>query len=143
MKTALQMLQAKNRNEIYAVEPDSTVFQALQLMAEKNIGAVLVMDGSKLVGIFSERDYARKVVLQGKTSAGTLISDIMTKRVMYATPLQTLEECMSIMSEKRFRHLPVMDGDKLLGILSITDLVREQIAEQQFLIQQLEQYIMQ
>jgi CBS domain-containing protein len=99
------------------------------------------MEGDRLVGIFSERDYARKVVLQGKTSAGTPITDIMTKRVMFATPATTLDECMAIMSEKRFRHLPVLDGDTVMGVLSITDLVREQIAEQRFMIEQLEHYI--
>lgn len=142
MKTARQILQEKKRNEIFSIPPDATVYQALQVMAEKDIGAVLVMEGDKPVGIFSERDYARKVVLQGKTSAGTPISEIMTRRILFATPAQTLEECMSMMSEKRIRHLPVMDGDKVTGMLSITDLVREQIAEQQFLIEQLEQYIM-
>ncbi|GLR14044.1 CBS domain-containing protein [Chitinimonas viridis] len=141
MKTARQLLQEKSRQAIFSVPPTATVYQALQLMAEKDIGAVLVMEGEKLTGIFSERDYARKVVLQGKTSAGTPIVDIMTKRVMFALPSQTVDECMAIMSEKRFRHLPVMDGDKVIGVLSITDLVREQIAEQQFLIEQLEQYI--
>lgn len=143
MKTARQILQEKKRNEIYSVRPEATVYQALQLMAEKDIGAVMVMEGDKLVGIFSERDYARKVVLQGKTSAGTPISDIMTKRVLFATPSQLMDECMGMMSEKRIRHLPVMDGEQVMGMLSITDLVREQIAEQQFLIEQLEQYIMQ
>ena len=141
MKTARQLLQEKSRQAIFSVPPTATVYQALQLMAEKDIGAVLVMEGEKLTGIFSERDYARKVVLQGKTSAGTPIVDIMTKRVMFALPSQTVDECMAIMSEERFRHLPVMDGDKVIGVLSITDLVREQIAEQQFLIEQLEQYI--
>ncbi|WP_269531277.1 CBS domain-containing protein [Chitinimonas sp. BJYL2] len=141
MKTAGQLLQEKQRQGIFAVAPSATVYQALQLMAEKDIGAVLVMDGNKLEGIFSERDYARKVVLQGKTSAGTPITDIMTKRVMFAKPSYTVDHCMAIMSEKRFRHLPVMDGNTVLGVLSITDLVREQIAEQQFLIEQLEHYI--
>jgi CBS domain-containing protein len=141
MKTARQLLQEKSRQAIFSVPPNSTVYQALQLMAEKDIGAVLVMEGEQLLGIFSERDYARKVVLQGKTSAGTPISDIMTKRVMFAKPTHTTDECMAIMSERRFRHLPVMDGDKVLGVLSITDLVREQIAEQQFMIEQLAHYI--
>ncbi|MBV8465869.1 MAG: CBS domain-containing protein [Burkholderiales bacterium] len=141
MKTARQLLQEKQRGGIFSVPPTSTVYQALQLMAEKDIGAVLVMEGDRLVGIFSERDYARKVVLQGKTSAGTPITDIMTKRVMFATPSTTLDECMAIMSEKRFRHLPVLDGETVLGVLSITDLVREQIAEQRFMIEQLEHYI--
>jgi CBS domain-containing protein len=141
VKTARQLLQEKQRPGIFSVKPDATVYQALQLMAEKDIGAVLVMDGEALVGIFSERDYARKVVLQGKTSAGTPIADIMTRRVVFAKPEQTCEECMAIMSEKRFRHLPVIDGNTVLGVISITDLVREQIAEQQFLIAQLEHYI--
>jgi CBS domain-containing protein len=141
VKTARQLLQEKQRPGIFSVKPDATVYQALQLMAEKDIGAVLVMDGDTLVGIFSERDYARKVVLQGKTSAGTPIADIMTRRVVVAKPEQTCEECMAIMSEKRFRHLPVVDGQQVLGVISITDLVREQIAEQQFLIDQLEHYI--
>ena len=141
MKTARQLLQEKQRGGIFSVPPTSTVYQALQLMAEKDIGAVRVMEGDRLVGIFSERDYARKVVLQGKTSAGTPITDIMTKRVMFATPSTTLDECMAIMSEKRFRHLPVLDGETVLGVLSITDLVRAQIAEQRFMIEQLEHYI--
>ena len=141
MKTAHQLLQEKSRPGIFRVPPDATVYQALQLMAEKDIGAVLVMEGERLLGIFSERDYARKVVLQGKTSAGTPIVDIMTKRVIIARPNQTVDQCMAIMSEKRFRHLPVCEGDQVIGVLSITDLVREQIAEQQFLIEQLEHYI--
>ena len=142
MQTARQLLLAKHRQAIFAVRPETTVYQALQLMAEKDIGAVLVMEDAKLVGIFSERDYARKVVLQGKTSAGTPIAEIMTRRVIYVRPDQTVDECMAIMSEKRFRHLPVMDGDTVLGVLSITDLVREKMAEQEFLIEQLENYIM-
>jgi len=141
MKTARQLLQEKQRPGIFAVAPSATVYQALQLMAEKDIGAVLVMDGDALVGIFSERDYARKVVLQGKTSAGTPITDIMTKRVMFAKPDNTLDECMAIMSEKRFRHLPIVEGSTVIGVVSITDLVREQIAEQQFTIDQLAHYI--
>jgi CBS domain-containing protein len=141
MKTARQLLQEKARGGIFSVAPNATVYQALQLMAEKDIGAVLVMDSDRLIGIFSERDYARKVVLQGKTSAGTPITDIMTKRVMFAKPETTLDECMAIMSEKRFRHLPVVEGESVLGVLSITDLVREQIAEQRFMIEQLENYI--
>ncbi|MFC4160000.1 CBS domain-containing protein [Chitinimonas lacunae] len=143
MKTARQLLLEKTRPGIFSVRPDATVYQALQIMAEKDIGAVLVMDEDRLVGIFSERDYARKVVLQGKTSAGTPIADIMTKRVVFAKPNQSVDECMAVMSEKRFRHLPVLDDDnKVIGVLSITDLVRETIAEQQFLIEQLENYIM-
>lgn len=143
METARQLLQGKHRQGIFSVTPDTTVYQALQLMAEKDIGALLVMDGDKLVGIFSERDYARKVVLQGKTSASTPIRDIMTARVICARPEHTVDECMALMSEKRFRHLPVVEGERVIGVLSITDLVRSQIAEKEFVIQQLEHYIYQ
>ncbi|MBB5020259.1 CBS domain-containing protein [Chitinivorax tropicus] len=143
MKTARQLLQEKTHQVIFSVTPDATVYNALQLMAEKDIGALLIMEHDKLVGIFSERDYARKVVLQGKASASTPIRDIMTAKVLCAKPDNTIEECMAIMSEKRFRHLPVADGEKVLGVLSITDLVRAQIAEQEFVIQQLAHYIYQ
>ncbi|MEW9897303.1 CBS domain-containing protein [Chitinivorax sp. PXF-14] len=143
METARQLLQGKHRQGIFSVTPDTTVYQALQLMAEKDIGALLVMDGDKLVGIFSERDYARKVVLQGKTSASTPIRDIMTARVICARPEHTVDECMALMSEKRFRHLPVVEGERVIGVLSITDLVRSQIAEKEFVIQQLAHYIYQ
>lgn len=141
MKTVRQLLNEKKRPGIFSVAPNATVYQALQLMAEKDIGAVLVVEQDKLVGIFSERDYARKVVLQGKTSAGTPIADIMTRKVVYVRPEQTIEDCMAIMGDKRIRHLPVMENDALIGVLSVTDLVRETIAEKEFLIQQLENYI--
>ncbi|MFO1386465.1 MAG: CBS domain-containing protein [Chitinivorax sp.] len=141
MKNAKQLLQDKLRPGIFAVSPDSTVFQALQLMAEKDIGALLVMENEVLVGIFSERDYARKVVLQGKTSASTPIRDIMTAKVVFARLDSSIDECMALMSERRIRHLPVIDNNKVVGVLSITDLVRATIAEQQFVIEQLEHYI--
>lgn len=141
MKNAKQLLQEKLRPGIFAVPPDATVFQALQLMAEKDIGALLVMENDILQGIFSERDYARKVVLQGKTSAATPIRDIMTAKVVFARPESSIDECMALMSERRIRHLPVMSGSSVVGVLSITDLVRAQIAEQQFVIEQLEHYI--
>ena len=141
MKNAKQLLQDKLRPGIFSVPPDATVFQALQLMAEKDIGALLVMENETLLGIFSERDYARKVVLQGKTSAATPIRDIMTAKVVFARPDSSIDECMALMSERRIRHLPVMDNNVVVGVLSITDLVRAQIAEQQFVIEQLEHYI--
>ena len=141
MKNAKQLLQDKLRPGIFSVPPDATVFQALQLMAEKDIGALLVMENETLLGIFSERDYARKVVLQGKTSAATPIRDIMTAKVVFARPRSSIDECMALMSERRIRHLPVMDSNVVVGVLSITDLVRAQIAEQQFVIEQLEHYI--
>ncbi|WP_028452828.1 CBS domain-containing protein [Chitinilyticum aquatile] len=141
MQTASQLLKQKALHSVLAVAPHATVFQALQVLADNNIGAVLVMDEGKLVGIFSERDYARKVVLVGKTSAVTPVAEIMTSRVLCVPPTATASECMAVMSEKRIRHLPVMDGDKVLGVLSIGDLVHAKIAEQEFTIQQLEQYI--
>ncbi|MBE9610587.1 CBS domain-containing protein [Chitinilyticum piscinae] len=141
MQTASQLLKQKASQSILSVAPHSTVYQALQLLAEHNVGAVLVLDEGKLVGIFSERDYARKVVLAGKTSAVTPVAEIMTSRVLCVPPSATASECMALMSEKRIRHLPVMDGDKVLGVLSIGDLVSAKIAEQQFTIEQLEQYI--
>ncbi|MEN9658425.1 CBS domain-containing protein [Iodobacter fluviatilis] len=141
MKTARQLLAEKAIDNILSVTPQASVYQALQVLAEKNIGALLVMEENHLVGIFSERDYARKVILMGKTSAGTPVSEIMTRKLLCVPPSATIDECMAIMSEKRIRHLPVLDGDKVLGVLSIGDLVREIIDEQKFTIAQLEHYI--
>ncbi|AMC35687.1 MULTISPECIES: CBS domain-containing protein [Betaproteobacteria] len=141
MKTARQLLAEKAIDNILSVTPQASVYQALQVLAEKNIGALLVMEENHLVGIFSERDYARKVILMGKTSAGTPVSEIMTRKLLCVPPSATIDECMAIMSEKRIRHLPVLDGDKVLGVLSIGDLVREIIEEQKFTIAQLEHYI--
>ncbi|HTP95582.1 MAG TPA: CBS domain-containing protein [Burkholderiales bacterium] len=141
MKTVRQLLQSK-KHGILSVAPDASVFQALQLMADKDIGALLVIDAGKLVGILSERDYARKVILRGKSSQDTPVREIMTEKVVYVQPNQTVEECMALMTERRIRHLPVFDGDKLIGVLSIGDLVKEVISQQEFIIKQLETYIM-
>ena len=127
--------------EIYSVAPDTPVLDALKLMAEKGIGAVLVLEGDKVVGIMSERDYARKVALKGKTAEGTRVSEIMTEDVIYVEPSQPIEECMALMVGKRIRHLPVLDGSNLAGIISIGDVVKAMISEQQTLIEQLESYI--
>jgi CBS domain-containing protein len=135
-----QLLQAKG-HDIWSVGPEDSVYDAIELMANKGVGALVVMEGDSLVGVLSERDYARKVVLQGRSSKGTKIKEIMTSRVVYARPEQTVEECMALMTEKRIRHLPVMDGDELLGVISIGDLVKSIIEEQQHVIEQLEQYI--
>jgi CBS domain-containing protein len=140
MKTVAQMLQLKPAG-LVSVPPDVPVLDALRLLAEKDVGAVLVMDGAHLAGIMSERDYARKVALQGKSSGATLVSEIMTKEVVCVTPNQTNEECMALMTGKRLRHLPVIDDGQVIGVLSIGDLVKDVISEQQFIIEQLEHYI--
>lgn len=141
MKTLKQLLAGRNR-PLAVVAPGDTVFHALTVMAKHEVGAVLVLDGEQLVGIFSERDYARKIILQGKTSKETLVKEIMSDKVAYVTPSVSLDECMALMTEKHFRHLPVLDDEgNVLGIISIGDLVKETICDQQFLIAQLEHYI--
>ena len=140
MKSVKQILQDKE-NEVWKVTPDTTVFDALELMAEKNIGALLVLEADKLIGIFSERDYARKVILKGKASRNTHIKEIMSTKVLYVGPDQSIEECMALMTDKRIRHLPVLAGDELLGIISIGDVVKAIISEQEITIHWLEKYI--
>lgn len=140
MKTAKQLLAGKPAGVI-AVPPDASVLDALKLMAEHDIGALVVLDGVKLVGILSERDYARKVVLLGKSSSETLVRDIMTHHVLCVSPAQMVDECMELMTQKRCRHLPVVEEKRVIGILSIGDLVKETISEQLETIQQLEIYI--
>jgi CBS domain-containing protein len=141
MKTMKQLIEQRHRAPI-TVSPDDSVFSALELMAKHDIGAVMAMDGTRLAGIFSERDYARKVILLGKSSKETLVREIMTEKVLYALPEQTTDQAMALMTEKRIRHLPVLDGNQnVIGMVSIGDLVKETISEQAFLIQQLEQYI--
>ena len=141
MKTLKQLIEQRPRAPI-TVSPDDTVFSALELMAKHDIGAVMAMQGTRLAGIFSERDYARKVILLGKSSKETLVREIMTEKVLYALPEQTTDQAMALMTEKRIRHLPVLDGNQnVIGMVSIGDLVKETISEQAFLIKQLEQYI--
>lgn len=142
MKTVGQLLQENNRG-ILATTPDSTVYDALVIMAEKHVGALLVMQGDALVGIFSERDYARGIALKGKSSKETPVSEIMTPQtcLITVTPKNTIEECLNLVNDKRIRHLPVLDGGRVVGILSIGDLVKATIAYQKFLIAQLESYI--
>ena len=141
MKTLRQLL-ADKKQTLAVVSPKDTVFHALKLMADHNVGAVLVLDGEQLVGLLSERDYARKVVLQGKTSKDATVQDIMSDKVLYVGLERSIKECMAIMSEKHFRHLPVLDeAQQVVGIVSIGDLVKETICEQQFIIHQLENYI--
>jgi CBS domain-containing protein len=138
--TVRQVLQSKG-NAVWSVDPDATVYSALELMAEKSIGAVLVMQEGRLVGILSERDYARKVILVGRASATTPVRDIMSERVVCVRPDQTVEECMALMAARHFRHLPVLEGDQVIGVISMGDVVRAIISEQAFVIQQLETYI--
>ena len=140
MKTLKQLLEAKGR-EVYSIAPDARVFDALKLMADKSVGALIVVEGGRIAGILSERDYARKVILHGKSSHDLQVRDIMTGKVITVHPGQTVEECMALMTEKRIRHLPVTEGERLIGVLSIGDLVKEVIAEQQQTIKQLESYI--
>lgn len=140
MSTVKQLLEGKGR-EIWSIEPDASVYEGIELMANKGIGALLVTKDGTLVGIVSERDYARKVILKGRSSRDTPISEVMTSRVAYARPDQSVEECMALMTDKRIRHLPVMDGDELLGVVSIGDLVKAIIDEQKLVIEQLGHYI--
>jgi CBS domain-containing protein len=141
MKTLQQILNEKKHKELISIAPDKPVFDALVILAEHKIGALAIMQGDKLVGIFSERDYAREIVLQGRSSKTTQIQEVMTSKVITGKPSDLVDASMSLLSEKRIRHLPVVDGDKVLGMLSIGDLVKETITYQQNLIKQLENYI--
>jgi len=140
MKTLKQLLEAKG-GHVFSITPDARVFDALKLMADKSVGALIVIEGGRIAGIISERDYARKVILHGKSSHDLMVRDIMTSKVISVHPGQTVEECMALMTEKRIRHLPVTEGERLIGVLSIGDLVKEVIAEQRQTIEQLESYI--
>lgn len=127
--------------DIYSVSSNTKIIDALRLMSENNIGAVLVMEGDKVAGIFSERDYSRKVVLLGKSSKDTEVNEVMTTKVMFVTPNETVEECMFLMTEKHFRHLPVLRDDKLVGLISIGDVVKAVIDKKEFIINELVRYI--
>ncbi len=140
MRTVQQLLDEKG-HDIQSVHPDESVFDAIQKLANANIGSLIVVEDDRPVGIFTERDYARSVILKGKSSPTTPVRDIMTTRVVYAQPQQTVEECMAVMTDKHIRHLPVLDGEKLIGMISIGDLVKSIIAEQKFTIEQLEHFI--
>jgi CBS domain-containing protein len=140
-KTVFTILRDKG-HDIYSISPDATVFEALKVMAEKGVGALLVIDGTNVVGVISERDYARKVVLMGKSSKEAKVREIMSDKVIYVNPKRTAEECMVLMINKRIRHLPVFDEDQsLMGIISIGDVVKAVLDEKEFVIEQLEGYI--
>ena len=140
MKT-MGLFLAEDQRLVHSIRPDATVREALELMAKKNIGALLVMDGPALAGIFSERDYARKVVLQGRSSNDALVQDIMTAQVITVQAAQNIDECMQIMTDKHVRHLPILEGERVIGLISIGDVVREMMAHQRTIIEQLHSYI--
>jgi CBS domain-containing protein len=140
MKNVAQILKQKG-DQVWSIGPDAMVYQALKLMADKDIGALMVVEGERLVGVISERDYARKVILQGKSSLDTPVREIMTHHVVCVRPEQSVEECMALMTQHRIRHLPVVAGGSLAGLVSIGDVVKASIDEKDFMIQQLESYI--
>ena len=144
MTTVAEILRAKGNSTIHSVSPSDTMLTALQLMADKSIGALLVLEGGEIAGIVTERDYARKIALANKNSKETPVSEVMTSKVAYVTPENTVSECMTLMTEHRFRHLPVLGNEgELLGLVSIGDMVKATIREQKFIIAQLEHYIAQ
>ena len=140
MTTIAQLLNAKGK-QIWLVEPKATIFEALEIMSEKGIGALLVMEDGKLKGIFSERDYARKVILKGKSSKETPVGELMTKKVFYIDPQKTTNDCMAMMTAKRIRHVPVIEDNQVIGIVTIGDVVNQIISEQEVTINHLENYI--
>ncbi|MNF79174.1 inosine 5'-monophosphate dehydrogenase [compost metagenome] len=143
MKTVAQLLKLKvlQNQQVHSIAPDQTVLDALKMMADKNVGALPVIEKGLVIGVISERDYARKVVLQGRSSVGTPVRAIMSAPVVTADSRQSIESCMVVMTDSHLRHLPVLEGDQLIGLLSIGDLVKEAIVEQANLIRQLEHYI--
>jgi len=141
MHTVQQVLEQKTHNNVISVAPDDTVFTAIQTMADNHIGAVLVMEGKRLTGIFSERDYAREIILKGRASHDTPVREIMSIDVITAIPEDRVRGSLSVMTDKRIRHLPVVNGDEVIGVISIGDLVKDVISDQQATIEQLENYI--
>lgn len=140
MSTVDKLLKVKG-SDVWSIDPQATVFAALELMFEKNVGGLLVVDGGKLIGIFTERDYARKLILRGRLSKDTCVRELMTQNVLYVNPKNTIDDCMRLMTQKRVRHLPVLQDGKILGVVTIGDIVKRIISEQEFTIHQLENYI--
>jgi CBS domain-containing protein len=140
MKTVREVIEPK-RPRLLTISPGATVYDALKTMADHDVGALVVLEQGRLIGVFSERDYARKIILHGKSSRETVVSEIMTTRVLWIGPDQTVDECMALMTDKRVRHLPVMERNQVVGLISIGDVVKQVISEQRFVIEQLEQYI--
>jgi len=140
MQTIGQLLEAKGK-DIWSISPHATVFEALRIMAKKDIGALLVIDNEKLVGIFSERDYVQKVILKGKSSKETNVGDLMTREVFYIDPKNTVHECMAVMTAHHIRHMPVFKNNQLIGMVTLGDVVKQIISDQEFTIRELEKYI--
>ncbi len=140
MNLVSQILKTKG-NKIWSIDPQETAYKALQIMSQENLGGLMVINKGKLVGIFTERDYARKVILKGKSSRSTPVSELMTKEVLYVDPGTPVEDCMALMTEKRVRHLPVMEDNQLVGVVTVGDVVKQLIVDQEFKIQELERYI--
>ena len=140
MHTVKELLREKG-NQIWTIAPQATVYEALELMASKNIGSLVVIEQERVAGMFTERDYARKVVLKGRSSRSTTVGELMTTDVLYVSPDDTIENCMALMTDKRLRHLPVMEHGKLAGVVSIGDIVKVVISEREFTIRELERYI--
>ena len=139
--TSVKQILSEKGHEVWSTSPSTTVFDALKFMSDKGVGALVVLDDLKVVGVFSERDYARKVILEGKSSKDLPVKEIMTRRVVCVKPENTTEECMALMTDKHIRHLPVVEDDELVGIISIGDVVKAIISQQEFVIEQLENYI--
>ena len=131
----------RKSGEVFSISPDATVFEAIEMMDNKNVGALLVMEGEQLIGMISERDYTRKVMLRGKRSRETKVAEIMSANLTVTHPREPVEKCLHLMTDKRIRHLPVLDGDKVVGVISIGDVVKAKIEEQEFVIEQLQNYI--
>jgi CBS domain-containing protein len=141
MKSVRQLLSAKG-NETHTIDPKKTVLDALRVLAEKNVGALIVVEGPRVIGILSERDYARKVILLGRVSKDALVADIMTREIVFVAPTDSVETCMALMTSRHIRHLPVIEDSRLVGVISIGDVVKSIIDEQQFRLEQLERYLM-
>jgi len=140
MKTVGELLKTKGR-EIWSISPHASVYRALEIMAEKDVGALLVIEDGRLAGIFTERDYARKVILKGRTSKDTTVSELMTRALFCVGPENTMEDCMALMTSRQIRHLPVLENGRLVGIITLGDVVKKIISEQEFTIHQLESYV--
>lgn len=140
MNRVIDLLKGKG-HDVWSIGPDASVYEAIELMAEKEVGALMVMEGKMLKGVISERDYARKVILKERSSKNTQVNEIMTTHIVYTHPEQNVEECMALMTEKHVRHLPIIDHGQLIGVISIGDLVKSIIEDQKFTIEQLEQYV--